>query len=182
MLCCDVSEEWTSVAQRYWKRAGLDDRIVLKLGPALETLRRDPGRAPDRPRVHRRRQAELQGVLRDAAAAPAPERRDPRRQHAVGRRRDRPEGRRRQRAGDPRVQRHTSPPTTASRARSSPSVTASPCSARSSAQSIVSSPGSATGARTPVRNRSHRVRRGTRFVTSSSPVPASASTCHRSAS
>ncbi len=42
MLCCDVSEEWTSVAQRYWKRAGLDDRIVLKLGPALETLRAIP--------------------------------------------------------------------------------------------------------------------------------------------
>jgi caffeoyl-CoA O-methyltransferase len=42
MLCCDVSEEWTSVAQRYWKRAGLDDRIVLQLGPAVETLRTIP--------------------------------------------------------------------------------------------------------------------------------------------
>ena len=42
LLCCDVSEEWTSVAQRYWKRAGLDDRIVLQLGPALETLRGIP--------------------------------------------------------------------------------------------------------------------------------------------
>jgi predicted O-methyltransferase YrrM len=42
LLCCDVNEEWTSIAQRYWKRAGLDDRIVLKLGPALETLRAIP--------------------------------------------------------------------------------------------------------------------------------------------
>lgn len=42
MLCCDVSEEWTSVAQRYWQRAGLDDRIVLQLGPALDTLRAIP--------------------------------------------------------------------------------------------------------------------------------------------
>lgn len=42
MLCCDVSEEWTSIAQRYWKRAGLDDKIVLRLGPALDTLRSIP--------------------------------------------------------------------------------------------------------------------------------------------
>jgi caffeoyl-CoA O-methyltransferase len=42
MLCCDVSKEWTSIAQRYWKRAGLDDRIVLRLGPALDTLRAIP--------------------------------------------------------------------------------------------------------------------------------------------
>jgi len=38
LLCCDVSEEWTSVARRYWERAGLADRIELRLGPALETL------------------------------------------------------------------------------------------------------------------------------------------------
>jgi caffeoyl-CoA O-methyltransferase len=38
LLCCDVSEEWTSVARRYWTRAGLDDRIELRLGPAIETL------------------------------------------------------------------------------------------------------------------------------------------------
>jgi caffeoyl-CoA O-methyltransferase len=42
MLCCDISEEWTSIAQRYWKRAGLDDKIVLRLGPALDTLRAIP--------------------------------------------------------------------------------------------------------------------------------------------
>ncbi|MGH3646846.1 MAG: O-methyltransferase [Micromonosporaceae bacterium] len=38
LLCCDVSEEWTSIAQRYWKRAGVADRIELKIAPALETL------------------------------------------------------------------------------------------------------------------------------------------------
>lgn len=38
LLCCDVSEEWTSIARRYWKEAGLEKRIELKLAPALETL------------------------------------------------------------------------------------------------------------------------------------------------
>jgi caffeoyl-CoA O-methyltransferase len=38
LLCCDVSEEWTSVARRYWERAGLTDRIELRLGPAAQTL------------------------------------------------------------------------------------------------------------------------------------------------
>jgi caffeoyl-CoA O-methyltransferase len=42
LLCCDVSEEWTSVARRYWERAGLADRIELRLGPALETLAQLP--------------------------------------------------------------------------------------------------------------------------------------------
>jgi caffeoyl-CoA O-methyltransferase len=38
LLCCDVSEEWTAIARRYWQRAGLADRIELRLGPALDTL------------------------------------------------------------------------------------------------------------------------------------------------
>ncbi|MGH3737095.1 MAG: O-methyltransferase [Micromonosporaceae bacterium] len=38
LLCCDVSEEWTSIGQRHWKRAGVADRIELKIAPALETL------------------------------------------------------------------------------------------------------------------------------------------------
>lgn len=42
LLCCDVSEEWTATARRYWKRAGLDDRIELRLAPAIETLRALP--------------------------------------------------------------------------------------------------------------------------------------------
>jgi caffeoyl-CoA O-methyltransferase len=42
MLCCDVSEEWTSIARRYWERAGVADRITLRLAPAIETLRALP--------------------------------------------------------------------------------------------------------------------------------------------
>ncbi len=42
LLCLDLSERWTSVARRYWERAGLADRIELRLGPALESLRALP--------------------------------------------------------------------------------------------------------------------------------------------
>jgi caffeoyl-CoA O-methyltransferase len=42
LLCCDVSEEWTSIARRYWERAGVADRIDLRIAPALETLRALP--------------------------------------------------------------------------------------------------------------------------------------------
>ena len=42
LLACDVSEEWTSIAQRYWQRAGLQDRIELRIGPAVDTLRALP--------------------------------------------------------------------------------------------------------------------------------------------
>lgn len=38
LLCCDVSEEWTRIARRAWARAGVAERIELKLAPALETL------------------------------------------------------------------------------------------------------------------------------------------------
>ena len=38
IVCCDVSEEWTSVARRYWSEAGVAERVELRLGPALETL------------------------------------------------------------------------------------------------------------------------------------------------
>src|ERR1700712_4635452 len=38
LLCCDVSEEYTAVARRYWERAGLTDRIELRIAPAVETL------------------------------------------------------------------------------------------------------------------------------------------------
>jgi caffeoyl-CoA O-methyltransferase len=39
LLCCDVSEEWTSIGRRYWERAGVAHKIELKVGPALGTLR-----------------------------------------------------------------------------------------------------------------------------------------------
>jgi caffeoyl-CoA O-methyltransferase len=38
LLCCDLSEEWTGIARRYFERAGLTDRITLRVAPALETL------------------------------------------------------------------------------------------------------------------------------------------------
>jgi caffeoyl-CoA O-methyltransferase len=38
IVCCDVSEEWTSIARRYWKRAGVAARIDLRIAPALATL------------------------------------------------------------------------------------------------------------------------------------------------
>jgi len=38
IVACDVSEEYTAVARRYWKEAGVDHKIDLRLRPALETL------------------------------------------------------------------------------------------------------------------------------------------------
>ncbi len=38
LVCCDDSEEWTAMARRYWTRAGLDERISLKLGDAGASL------------------------------------------------------------------------------------------------------------------------------------------------
>jgi caffeoyl-CoA O-methyltransferase len=45
LICCDISAEWTSVAAKYWARAGLAGRIELRLGPALDTL----GSFPEEP-------------------------------------------------------------------------------------------------------------------------------------
>jgi predicted O-methyltransferase YrrM len=38
IIACDVSEEWTSVARRYWQRAGVEHKIDLRLAPATGTL------------------------------------------------------------------------------------------------------------------------------------------------
>lgn len=37
-IACDISKEWTDIAQHYWQRAGVADRILLELGPAVNTL------------------------------------------------------------------------------------------------------------------------------------------------
>jgi caffeoyl-CoA O-methyltransferase len=42
LLACDVSPEWTDVARRYWRRAGVEERIDLRIAPAAETLRALP--------------------------------------------------------------------------------------------------------------------------------------------
>jgi caffeoyl-CoA O-methyltransferase len=38
LICCDVSEEWTAIAREHWQAAGVDDRIDLRIGPALQTI------------------------------------------------------------------------------------------------------------------------------------------------
>ncbi len=42
LLCLDRNAEWTAIARRYWERAGLSDRIELRLGDALPTLQALP--------------------------------------------------------------------------------------------------------------------------------------------
>jgi caffeoyl-CoA O-methyltransferase len=42
LLCCDVSEEWTAIARTHWAKAGVDDRVDLRIAPALDTLRALP--------------------------------------------------------------------------------------------------------------------------------------------
>ncbi|HIG71492.1 MAG TPA: SAM-dependent methyltransferase [Myxococcales bacterium] len=38
LVCCDISDEWTSVGVPFWEKAGVRDRIDLRIAPALETL------------------------------------------------------------------------------------------------------------------------------------------------
>jgi caffeoyl-CoA O-methyltransferase len=38
LLCCDVSEEYTAIARRYWERAGVSQKIELRVAPAIDTL------------------------------------------------------------------------------------------------------------------------------------------------
>jgi len=38
LVACDVSEEYTNVARRYWREAHVEQKIELRLGPALATL------------------------------------------------------------------------------------------------------------------------------------------------
>jgi caffeoyl-CoA O-methyltransferase len=39
LICLDQNAEWTAIAKRYWARAGLSERIELRLGPAIPSLR-----------------------------------------------------------------------------------------------------------------------------------------------
>ena len=48
LICCDINAEWTQVARRYWREAGLAGKIDLRLAPAADTLQdllRDPGQS-----------------------------------------------------------------------------------------------------------------------------------------
>jgi len=40
LIACDVSEEWTTIARKYWKLAGVLAKIDLRLGPAADTIKR----------------------------------------------------------------------------------------------------------------------------------------------
>lgn len=42
LICCDVSTDWTAIASEHWARAGVADKIDLRIGPAIETLRQLP--------------------------------------------------------------------------------------------------------------------------------------------
>jgi caffeoyl-CoA O-methyltransferase len=46
LVCCDVSDEWTSIGRKYWERAGVADRIDLRIAPAADTLRALPSAEP----------------------------------------------------------------------------------------------------------------------------------------
>jgi caffeoyl-CoA O-methyltransferase len=44
LICLDASDEWTATARKYWAKAGLQDQIELRLGPAIPTLQHlEPG-------------------------------------------------------------------------------------------------------------------------------------------
>jgi caffeoyl-CoA O-methyltransferase len=46
LVTCDLNGEWTQVAQRYFDEAGVADRVDLRLGPALDTIRELPADEP----------------------------------------------------------------------------------------------------------------------------------------
>jgi caffeoyl-CoA O-methyltransferase len=52
LVCCDVSEEWTAVGRPIWERAGVADKIDLRIAPALDTLDQLASLAPEDPDRH----------------------------------------------------------------------------------------------------------------------------------
>src|ERR1700761_9820538 len=61
LLCCDISEEWTTVARKYWEKAGLSDRIELRLRPAIDTQGSPPDEGMLHPAVRERDEGGLPG-------------------------------------------------------------------------------------------------------------------------
>ncbi len=47
ILACDISEYYTAIARRYWREAGVEEKIDLRLAPALETLDDAIGKEPE---------------------------------------------------------------------------------------------------------------------------------------
>ncbi len=42
LICLDVSDQWTSLAREFWQKAGLEHKIELFIGDAIESLKRIP--------------------------------------------------------------------------------------------------------------------------------------------
>jgi O-methyltransferase len=40
LVACDINDEWATVGKRFWKEAGVEDKIDLRIGPALDTLKK----------------------------------------------------------------------------------------------------------------------------------------------
>ena len=38
LITCDINEHWAKIARKFWQRAGVSDKIELRVGPAIETL------------------------------------------------------------------------------------------------------------------------------------------------
>lgn len=45
LTCCDLNEEWTEIGRKAWAQAGVADRIDLRIGPGLDTVRNLPEEA-----------------------------------------------------------------------------------------------------------------------------------------
>ena len=105
LLCCDVSEEWTSVGRPYWEQAGVADRIELRIAPAVETLRALPHEETIDLAFVDADKPNYAAYYEELLPRAAPERRDPRRQRPVGRQRHRRRPERREPGRDPCVQR-----------------------------------------------------------------------------
>ena len=67
IVCCDISEEWTSVGKPFWKKAGVEKKIDLRIGPGSGDPEKLKG--PVRFRLHRCRQGELPELLRALPAS-----------------------------------------------------------------------------------------------------------------
>ena len=98
LLCCDVSEEWTAIARDAWERAGVADRIDLRIGPGVDTLRALPAEEQFDFAFIDADKTGYPGYYEEILAAAAHGRAHPHRQRAPGR-----AGHRRRRATDESV-------------------------------------------------------------------------------